>query len=84
MRRIHHRDVTARLLLMRCARRTMFLGVRIQPQDCTTLFTQEWTLVIIIAAARGDFLRPLLDPAAARFSEVPRGHSGRIFAIAAL
>ena len=54
-------------------------------QDCATLFTQEWTLVNIIAAARGgDFLRPLLDPAAARFSEVPRGHRGRIFAISPL
>ena len=84
MRRTHHRDVTARLLLMRCVRRTMFLRVRIQPQDCATLFTQEWTLINIIAAARGDFLRPLLDPAAACSSEVPRGHRGRIFAIAAL
>ena len=53
-------------------------------QDCATLFTQEWTLVNIIAAARGDFLRPLLDPAAACSSEVPRGLRGRIFAIAAL
>ena len=61
----------------------MFLSIRIQPQDCATLFTQEWTLINIIAAARGDSAS-LLDPAAACSSEVPRGHSGRIFAIVAL